>query len=121
MKKQTIIKAFANAFNGIKYFFLHEKNGKIQLCVASIVVFVAAGMDVSTMQWIALLFCIAMVLAAEMMNTAIEHLCNMIQEEYHPVIKIVKDVSAGAVLFISIISAIIGCIIFIPKILNLLC
>ena len=52
-----------------------------------------------------------------MINTAIENLCNVVQEEYHPIIKIVKDVAAAAVMWAAIISIIIGIIIFSPKIL----
>jgi diacylglycerol kinase len=118
--KQTIVRAFINAFNGMKYFFLHERNGKIQLCAAAAVVALAVGLGVSTTDWIALLICIAMVLGLEMMNSALEKLSDLVQEDYHPVIKNVKDVSASAVLFASIIAAIIGCIVFIPKIIQLL-
>ena len=120
MKQQTIVKAFINAFNGMKYFFLHERNGKIQLFAAAAVVALAVGLGVSTTDWIALLVCIAMVLGLEMMNSALEKLSDLVQEDYHPVIKIVKDVSAAAVLFVSIIAAIIGCIVFLPKIIQLL-
>jgi len=120
MKQQTILKAFINAFNGMKYFFLHERNGKIQLCVAAAVVALAVGLGVSTTDWIALLVCIAMVLSLEMLNSALEKLSNLVQEDYHPVIKTVKDVAASAVLFASLIAAIIGCIIFLPKIIHLI-
>lgn len=120
MKQQTIVKAFINAFNGMKYFFLHERNGKIQLCAAAAVVVLAVGLGVSATDWIALLFCIAMVLGLEMVNSALEKLCDLVQEEYHPVIKTVKDVAAAAVLFASIVAAIIGCIVFVPKIIQLL-
>ena len=54
------------------------------------------------------------------MNTAIEQLANEVTENYNSRIKIVKDAMAGAVLILSILSAIIGLIIFIPKILNLI-
>ncbi len=121
MSGQTIPKAFTNAFNGMKYFFLHERNGKIQLCVAAAVVGLAVGLGVSATDWIALLVCIAMVLSMEMLNSALEKLSDLVQEDYHPVIKTVKDVAAAAVLFASFIAAIIGCIIFLPKIVHLLC
>ncbi|MBC7587491.1 MAG: diacylglycerol kinase, partial [Chitinophagaceae bacterium] len=53
MKQQPILKAFINAFNGMKYFFLHERNGKIQLCIAATVVVLAIGLGVSTTDWMA--------------------------------------------------------------------
>jgi diacylglycerol kinase len=120
-RKQTILKAFSNAFNGLGYFFLLERNAKVQLAFATIVVVLAVGFGVSTTQWIAVLLCIAMVLCLEMVNTALEKICDVVQEEYHPVIKIVKDVAAGAVLLACIVATIIGGIIFLPKIFNGLC
>jgi undecaprenol kinase/diacylglycerol kinase (ATP) len=117
---QTFIKAFINAFNGLKYFFLHERNGKIQLLVAILVILTAICTGCTVYEWLAILLCTGLVLGFEMLNTAIEKLCNAVQEEYHPVIKIIKDVAAGAVLLMSFISSIIGAIIFIPKLLHLL-
>jgi diacylglycerol kinase len=118
-KQQTFIQSVKHALNGMTYFFLHERNGKLQLCIAITVVTIAVGLGVSTTEWGTLLLCIAFVISAEMVNSAIERLCDVVQEEYHPVIKIVKDVAAGAVLFISIVAVIIGCIIFFPKLIYL--
>jgi diacylglycerol kinase len=115
MKKQTILKAFVHALNGMRYFFLHERNGKLQLCAATAVVALGFGLRVSATDWLALLLCIALVLSLEMLNSALEKLCDLVQEEFHPVIKTVKDVAAAAVLFACLIAAIIGCIIFLPK------
>ncbi len=116
-QQQTFIQSVKHALNGMTYFFLHERNGRIQLCTAIAVVVIAVGLGVSTTQWLILLLCFALVIGAEMANSAIERLCDVVQEEYHPVIKIVKDVAAGAVLFVSIITVVIGCTIFLPKII----
>jgi diacylglycerol kinase len=120
MKRQNLLSAFGNAFNGLRYFFVHERNGKIQLGAAITVILFAAGFKVSLTEWTSLLLCIGAVLGLEMVNSALEKLCDLVHKEYSPVIKIVKDVSAGAVLFASIISVTIACIIFLPKILPLL-
>lgn len=117
---QKFFKSFAYAFNGIKYFFLHERNGRVQLFIAAAVVAAAVGLKLAAIEWIAVLLCIAMVMGLEMLNSALEKLCDEVHEEYHPKIKIIKDVAAGAVLWVSIVSAVIGCIIFIPKIIALL-
>lgn len=114
--KQPLLKAFGNAFNGLKYFFKKERNGKIQASVAIAVVIAGLYLHLSTAEWVATFLCICIVLVLEMLNSAIEHLCNLVHSEYHPSIKIIKDVGAGAVLFASIISSIIGMIIFLPKI-----
>ncbi|MBS1745580.1 MAG: diacylglycerol kinase family protein [Bacteroidetes bacterium] len=118
--KQQINKAFTNAWNGITYFFKNERNGIIQAGVAMLVLLLGFYFHLSPSEWIIIIVCIGAVIAMEMMNAAIEQLCNLVYKEYHPAIKIIKDVAAGAVLFVAIISSVIGLIIFIPKILQLL-
>lgn len=117
---QSPLKAFINAFNGLRYFFLHERNGKIQSSVAVITILFTVYVGASSGEWVVILLCISIVLSLEMLNTAIEKLCDVVQEDYHPSIKIIKDVAASAVLWTSIMSAIIGAIIFIPKLLSIL-
>ena len=115
--KHTLSQAFYCAFRGLQNFFLQERNGKIQLLIACSTVASAFAFHISSFEWIAMLLCIAAVLALEMLNAAIEKLCDLVHKDFHPTIKIVKDVSAAAVLWTSITSAVIGCIIFIPKII----
>jgi diacylglycerol kinase len=116
--RQPLQKNFINAFNGLKYFFKKEQNGKIQAAVAITVLLAGFYLHLSAIEWIFIFLCICAVLVLEMMNSAIEHLCNLVYSEYHPSIKIIKDVAAGAVLFASIVSVVIGLIIFLPKIFN---
>jgi diacylglycerol kinase len=71
---------------------------------------------ISATEWIAVCFCIAFVITIEMMNTAIEKLCDVVYKEKHPVIKQVKDIAAGAVLISAFFSIITAAIIFLPKI-----
>lgn len=73
-------------------------------------------LEIGTNEWIAILFCSALVLGLEMINTAIEKLSNVVSTSIRPDIKIIKDMAAGAVLLVSIISLIIACIIFFPKV-----
>ncbi len=119
-KNHNLSMAFYHAFNGLQKFFLRERNGKIQLFVACTTVVAAFAFKISPMEWVIILLCIGLVLALEMINSAIEKLCDLVHRDFHPVIKIVKDVSAAGVLWSSIVSTVIGCIIFIPKIVALL-
>lgn len=112
----NFFKGFGYAFNGLVVFFRHERNGRIQLGVSVLVAVLACLLQVSTSDWIILLGCIATVLSFEMINSAIEKLCNLVHPKYHPAVKVIKDISAGAVLWMSVISSIIGVIIFLPKI-----
>lgn len=110
------LKGFVYAFNGLVVFFRHERNGRLQLVLAVVVVLLGLLFSVSTWEWIILLVCIASVLSLEMINSAIEKLCNLVHPKYHPAVKVIKDISAGAVLWASVISGIIGVIVFLPKI-----
>jgi diacylglycerol kinase len=114
------LKGFVYAYNGLVVFFRHERNGRIQLVVAIAVVIMGALVKITNTEWIAMLLCIAAVLSLEMMNSAIEKICNLVHPTYHPAIKTIKDMAAAAVLFASIVSTVIGAIIFLPKILQLL-
>lgn len=119
-KEQSLLKAFYNAWKGIQHFFLYDRNGRIHLGAAIATVLAGFILKVSSIEWVALLICIAVVIALEMINAAIEKLCDMVHKDYHPAIKIIKDMSAGAVLWVSVISVVIGTIIFLPKIIELL-
>lgn len=114
----NFLKAFVYAFNGLVIFFRHERNGKIQLFVAVMVVLLGCWLGIATAEWMMVLICIAAVLSFEMINSAIEKLCNLVHPKYHPAVKTIKDMCAGAVFFVSILSAIIGSIIFLPKIVH---
>ncbi len=118
--RQALNKTFTAAFNGIVYFFKTERNGKIQAAVAVCILLAATYLRISSSEWIIVLLCIAGVIGLEMINTALEHLCNHVHKDYHPSIKIIKDIAAAAVLFVAVISVIAGLIIFVPKILPLL-
>jgi diacylglycerol kinase len=119
-RQQNLSMAFYHAFMGLQNFFWRERNGKIQLFIGCTMVAAAFAFKISSMEWVMILLCIGLVLSLEMINSAIEKLCDLVHKDFHPVIKIVKDVSAAAVLWASIISTAIGCIIFIPKIIALL-
>jgi diacylglycerol kinase len=90
------------------------------LIVAIIAVVLSWILKISVAEWMVILGCIASVLSFEMINSSIEKLCNLVHPKFHPAVKTIKDISAGAVLLVAISSAIIGAIIFIPKIYPLL-
>ena len=76
--------------------------------------------QITATQWCICLLLFALVAALELVNTAIEAVVDLVTEEKKPLAKIAKDTAAGAVLFAAIISVIIGCIIFLPYVLELL-
>ncbi|HEX6849637.1 MAG TPA: diacylglycerol kinase family protein [Chitinophagaceae bacterium] len=109
---------FASA--GIKQFFSRDRNGKIQVVIGAIAVILGFIVSLSSFQWLLVLFCIGLVISLEMINSAIERYCDLVTTDFHPGIKVIKDVAAGAVLVASITSLIIGLIIFIPALVQFL-
>lgn len=111
------LQSFQYAFEGIYFFILTQHNAWIHLVCAFGVIFLGFWYQINTFEWILLIFAISFVLMAEAFNTAIEQLADMVLKEMHPQIKIIKDVAAGAVLIAAIGAALIGLLIFLPKIL----
>jgi diacylglycerol kinase len=111
------LKSFVYAGNGIKILLRNEHNARIHLFAIIIVIALGFLYNISSIEWIAVLLSIALVFSMEMINSAIENICNFISPEKHESIKIIKDLAAGAVLVSAIIAMIIGLIIFVPKII----
>ena len=118
MKKT--LKAFAHACRGILLGIKKERNFRIQFVCALLSIGCGIFFHLSGTEWCILLICIAAVLSIELINTAIEHLCNFMHEEYHPSVRTIKDVSAGAVLVIALAALACGAFIFLPKIISLI-
>ncbi len=115
-----LIKSFGYAWAGIRSCFQLEPNFRIHAVLAIVALVFSIVFKISTLEWIAVCFCIAFVITMEMLNTAIEKLCNVVHKEIHPGIKKVKDIAAGAVLVAAFFSLITGVVIFLPKIINLI-
>jgi diacylglycerol kinase len=111
-----LIRSFVYAWAGIQSCFKSEPNFRIHLVAAIAAVIFSLLFSISATEWIVVGFCIAFVLTMEMMNTAIEKLCDVVHKEQHPVIKKVKDIAAGTVLLSAVFSLITAAIIFLPKI-----
>jgi diacylglycerol kinase len=110
-----LFKKFKYAYNGIKV-ACYGSSIKIQLLITLLVIICGFLFSISLIEWIILLVLIGLVLAAELFNSAIEKLCDMFSCGWQlNEVKVIKDMSAGAVALLSLISIIIGILIFIPK------
>ena len=105
-------------FLGIITSFKTERNMKIHVFVMILVIIAGIVFKVSFLDWIILVIMFGLVISAELFNTAIETIVDMITMEKNEKAKIAKDVAAGAVLVLAFASVIVGLIIFIPKIFN---
>ncbi|MBN9653720.1 diacylglycerol kinase family protein [Halobacillus sp. GSS1] len=112
-KKKKI--GFRFAWNGIKEVCSSERNFRIHLLAAILVITAAFMFGLSKGEWVTILLIICMVLSLEMVNTAMERLLDFYHPEQNPIIGSIKDITAGAVLVASIGAVIIGMIIFLPK------
>lgn len=114
MDFRKLMKSFYYAFSGIIQSF-GEQNMRVHGLAVIVVVISGYFTRLSKIEWLILILIMAMVMAAEMINTAIESVVNLASPEIHPLAKKAKDVAAGAVLILAIASVIIGLIIFLPK------
>lgn len=120
LDKKKLRNSFKYAFSGIKLCIKDEQNMLIHFTVAILVIVAGFLFRINYLEWIVCLLLIGMVLMMELLNTAIENTCDAVTDKDNKYIKIAKDTAAGAVLIIAIISAIIGLIIFVPKIMEVL-
>jgi len=113
LRKQS----FEYAFAGFKSMWQLEINFRIHTIISMVVVCLGFILKINNVEWIAVVLCSASVLSAEIINTAIEQLCDIISKEKRSEIKLIKDISAASVLILAVGSIIIGSIIFIPKVI----
>ena len=114
-----LIRSFSFALNGLKICVLKGANFKIHLFCTVLAVMMGLYFHLAVNDWLILLLCIGFVLCMEMLNTAIEKLCDIVHKEYHPGIKITKDIAAAAVMVSAFVAAICGAFIFLPRIFSL--
>lgn len=119
MKKNSLISSFKCAFCGIFSAIKRERNLKIHIFAMIMVIIAGLFFKLSSIEWIICLILFGLVISAELINTGIENAVDLAMPEKNEIAKYAKDVSAGAVLFLAIISVIIGLIIFVPKIIIL--
>ena len=117
---KAFLKSLTFALLGMKEFFSRDRNGKIQTVIGITAIVLGFTVSLSSFQWLLVLFCIGFVISLEMINSAIEKYCDLVTTDFHPVIKTIKDVAAGAVLVASLMSLVIGLIIFIPALVKFL-
>jgi len=110
------LQSFKYAFNGLKILVSEEHNSRVHIFATIIVITLGFILSISAYEWIALVFAIGFVITMEIVNSAIENICDFISPEKHQLIKKIKDLAAAAVLLSAITAVIVGLIIFIPKV-----
>ncbi len=111
-----LFKGFHYASEGIVYAIASQRNMKIHVLAALFITFLGMALHLKGVDAILLLLAIGLVIAAEIMNTAIEAAIDLVTKEHHPLAKIAKDTAAGAVLFLVFTAVLTGSIILLPYI-----
>ncbi len=119
-KSQGFGNTFKNARKGMRLVLKSERNIRVHLVMAAFVLMLGFLLDFSITKLCILLISIGMVVSAEMMNSALEYSLDAVfHNRYSKLVGMAKDISAGAVMFVTIIAVVIGLLIFVPPILSL--
>ena len=118
LDEKRLVDSFRYAFYGICEAYKGEQNLKIHTVIAVLVVLAGFILKISYVEWLICLVLIGLVLMAEFFNTAIEYVVDLASPDIHPLAKLAKDTASAGVLMMAIISAVIGLIIFIPKVIE---
>lgn len=113
MKKEW--RSFLNAFQGISHALREERHFRFHLLAVFAISLAGWHFKISLSEWIYLSLCFGLVLMAEAFNSALEAVCDAVTTERHPIIKKAKDLAASAVLIASIAAAIVGVLVFWPR------
>jgi diacylglycerol kinase len=106
-----------NAIDGLRYLLKTQNNIRIHIIATSLAIAVGILLKISVIEWAILLVVISLVWIVEAINTVFERLFDLLDENYNPIIKIGKDVSATSVLMCALLSVIVGLLIFIPHLI----
>lgn len=116
---EKFIKSFYYAFEGILYVFKHERNARVHLLFAIMAFLLGLALRITNVELAAIFFAVIIVFFAEIVNTTIEKVLDLIHSDHHPQVKIIKDMAAGAVLIAAAAAATVGVVIFTPYLVKL--
>jgi diacylglycerol kinase (ATP) len=107
--------SFGYAFRGIGYLLATQRNAQIHCALAALALGLGAAFGIERAEWATLILTIALVLAAEGVNTAVEATVDLASPDYHPLARTAKDVAAGTVLLAAVAAVAVGAVIFLPR------
>jgi diacylglycerol kinase (ATP) len=116
-RAKTLWASFGYAWEGIRHSFRTQRNFRIHVSAALLASLAGWLLAISALEWAVVALLVVMVLAAEMVNTMVEALVDLVTQDYHPLAKVAKDVAAGVVLLTAVGAVVVGALIFLPKLL----
>jgi undecaprenol kinase len=113
--KVNLYNSFRCALEGLSYVLKAERNARIDLGIALVIILLSAWLQITAIEWVLIIAAIALVFAGEMLNTVVELTIDLITLEYNPLAKRAKDVAAGAILVAALAAATMGFIVLGPR------
>jgi diacylglycerol kinase (ATP) len=114
------LKSIGHALDGLRLMLRTQHNAWLHLTATVVVVAAGLTLGLTNEAWMALILAIVIVWVAEALNTAFELLCDVASPDFHPIVKAAKDVAAGAVLLSAMGAAVVGTIVFMPRLIRLI-
>ena len=114
------IRSFSFSISGLKYAYKYEQSMFVHVIATICVITANIIFKVQPIEWLITVLAIGMVLAAELINTAIEAIVDMVTLEFHPLAKIAKDCGSAATFVLAVMAAIIGVVVYLPHVLEIL-
>ena len=118
MSDRRFLHACADAIDGIGQAFRDQPNFRAQIVLGLVAIAAAAALHFNVTRWTVLLLTIGFVLAAELFNTCLEHVVDLVQPDEHPLARAAKHAGAGAVLVVTVMATFVGAYLFVGALLQ---
>jgi diacylglycerol kinase len=117
LKSPNLLDSFRNALNGLRYALQTQRNARIHLTVTLLILGIGLWLGLTLIEWCLIILCIGMVWMAELSNTVLENVVDLLSPDYHVLAKTAKDVKASVVVVASLSAVLVGVLILGPKLL----
>jgi diacylglycerol kinase len=117
-RHSTLVESFRFAFAGLGNALRTQRNARIHVSIAAVVLVLGVALGLDALEWAVIALTVGFVLVAELFNTVIEAVVDLVTDEYHPLAKQAKDVAAGAVLISAMAAVVVGVLILGPPLLT---
>ena len=118
--KRTFVDSVKNCLDGINYVLANEKNFVREIILGICAILMSYFLQITRIEWIIVILLINFVLIMELLNTALEKVVDLYTTRYNEIAKVVKDVASASVFLMSLFSAVIGFLIFMPYIIEIM-
>lgn len=119
-KFSSLLKVVKYSLQGFDHFYKYERSAILHLVVAVVIILGSLSLDMTAVEWLFMIFILLTMLAIELLNTAIEAICDLVSPEYNKLVKVAKDSASAATFSISVALIIATVIIYVPKVITML-